>query len=636
MTIKDIAAIAGVSATTVSMVLNNKAESISEETREKVLRIAKEYNFKPYAKVLQNAAAPSGLLGLLIPGTAGDFSGFIAGAQEAAAAEGYSVILCSAQDEQAAKKHLSGLFGRGVDGVGLYLPGEMELDSLFSGAPERLVYAAATHCSSTEKRCAAFCSFSEAARLAAEHLLTYGHRQIALLGWQGHALAGELTSGYGEALRRRDVTLRDEAVCLCASVEDAAGYVRQLIYGRNTAFLCQDAQIAACVYRTLSHYSLQIPKDYSVMSVSDACALDVFAPRLTAVDLRFREMGQSVVRTLIARIEGVVKKPPEPRQLQPRLRQGGSVTPPMKNMGKRIVVVGSMNMDTIIRMPHIPTSGESLLSQRISNYPGGKGANQAVGIARLKGDAYAIGCMGLDVEGRQIYNNLIESGVNTAGIRSVHDKPTGKAYILAAENGESTIVLSNGANGYLLPSVVEKSASSFEGAEFCLLSTEIPWETVLYTIELCARNQVKVILKPTVPESIAPDVLDRITYLILNEKELELQIAEALPVEEKAARLSGRGARNVIVTLGDRGCYLHSPELKRFFPAADFPAVDATGAGDAFISALAVYLSEGHGIVPSIKFATYAAGLSVTRDGVQPALAERIALDIYAEQIDAT
>ncbi|MDE7009688.1 MAG: hypothetical protein K2O93_00605, partial [Oscillospiraceae bacterium] len=128
----------------------------------------------------------------------------------------------------------------------------------------------------------------------------------------------------------------------------------------------------------------------------------------------------------------------------------------------------------------------------------------------------------------------------------------------------------------------------------------------------------------------------RITYLILNEKELELQIAEALPVEEKAARLSGRGARNVIVTLGDRGCYLHSPELKRFFPAADFPAVDATGAGDAFISALAVYLSEGHGIVPSIKFATYAAGLSVTRDGVQPALAERIALDIYAEQIDAT
>ena len=634
MTIKDIAAIAGVSATTVSMVLNNKADSISEETREKVLRIAKEYNFKPYAKVIQNASVRSGLLGLLVPGSAGEFSEFISGAQDAAASEGYSVILCSARDRQEARKHLSGLFSRGADGIGLYLPEEEDPAPLFADAPERLVYASATHRSAAAKHCAAYCAFSEATRLAAEYLLDYGHRQIALIGWQGHPFSEDLIAGYKEALYRRDITLRDEAVCLCASAEDAAGYVRQLIYGRNTAFLCQDARIAACVYRTLSHYSMQVPKDYSVIGVSDVGALDVFAPRLTAVDLQFRRMGQLVVQTLISRIEGISKKQPEPRLLQPQLRLGGSVTPPMKNMGKRIVVVGSMNMDTTIHMSHIPTSGESLLSQKISSFPGGKGANQAVGVARLKGDVYAIGCMGLDVEGRQIYNNLIESGVNTAGIRSVHDKPTGKAYVLVAENGESTIVLSHGANAYLLPSVVEKSASSFEGAEFCLISTEIPWETVLFTIDLCVQNRVKIILKPTVSEPIPPDVLGKITFLVPNEKELEVQAAGRLSVEEKADRLFRRGAQNVIVTLGNKGCYLHSAELRRFFPAADFTAVDATGAGDAFISALAVYLSEGHGIVPSIKFATYAAGLSVTRDGVQPALAERIALDIYAEQID--
>lgn len=142
-------------------------------------------------------------------------------------------------------------------------------------------------------------------------------------------------------------------------------------------------------------------------------------------------------------------------------------------------------------------------------------------------------------------------------------------------------------------------------------------------------------MKPTVQKAIPPDVLKKITFLVPNEKELAIQVDEESSVEKRAARLFDAGTENIIVTLGENGCYLHNKNVKRHFPAANFRPVDTTGAADAFVSALAVYLSEDHDIVSSIKFATYAAGFSITRDGVQPALADRMAMDIYSEQYNS-
>lgn len=634
MTIKDIAAIAGVSATTVSMVLNNKADSISEETREKVLRIAKEYNFKPYAKAIQNASARSGLVGLLIPGDTRMFIDFVAGAQEAAAAEGYSLILCSCGNEQETKKHLNGLYSKGVDGVALYLAEEIDLPSLFADAPEKLAYVAVSNRQSAAGLCSAFCAVFDAAILGTERLIAAGHNEITLLGWRDRPESGEFVSGYSTALYRHNIPMQSERAGLCACQEELERFIRQATDNKSTAFLCQDQSVAACVYRVMDRCGLRIPKDCSVVCMSDgAAALDIFTPELSTIDLRRRELGRTAMRELIARIEGGSRIAQETQRLLPELRQGASVAPPLTS--KRIVVVGSMNMDTMIHLSHLPTSGESLLSQRIINLPGGKGANQAVGAAKLGGDVCVIGCLGDDQEGRLLRSSLVENGVNTTGVLTISGKPTGKAYILVSEKGESTIVFSYGTNGELLPGIIERNESLFAGAEFCLLSTEIPWDTVLYTIDLCVRHHVQVILKPTIQRPISSDILEKIDYLIPNEKELDVQVSGDLSAEEKAERLFSRGVRNVIVTLADKGCYLRSPEIKRAFPAADFVAVDTTGAGDAFISAFAVYLSEGHDITSSIQFATYAAGISVTRDGVQPAMAERIALEMYTDQYSA-
>ena len=632
MTIKDIAELAGVSPGTVSKVLNNRTESISEETRERVLRIVKEYNFKPFQRFIQSDSSFSGLVGLLVPGETKDYVDFIAGAQSAASDKGYSMILCSFKDKLDAEKHLHSLFGKNVDGVALYLNQDIDLDSLFANSPEKTAYATASNVHNLVGKCAVSCDFTEAAKDAVEHLLQLGHRKIALVGWQAHFLSSDLVEGFNEALYSRGIVPDRDSQYLCKVPEDVADGVRQFTYGGGTAFLCQDIQIASYVRRALSRYGLHVPRDYSVIGISpQGTSPDIFARALTVVDVQLQEMGKALMESLIAKVESGAKSPEQVKRYPPLVRVGGTTSAPYKGSAKRIVVVGSMNMDVIIHMSHIPTSGESLRAKRILNLPGGKGANQGVGVAKLGGRVSVIGCLGGDQEGRLLFNSLTENGVNTSGVQVFHERPTGKAYILVAENGESTIVRAHGANDELRPGIVDANISCFDGAEFCLISTEMPWDTVLFTIDLCSKRGIKTIVKPTVQRKIPPEVLKKITYLIPNEKELEVQVEGADSVEEKAARLFSIGAENVIVTLGEKGCYLHNGAMKCRFPAAPFQAVDTTGAGDAFISALAVYISEGHDITSSIGFATYAAGLSITRDGVQPALADRMALEIYAE-----
>ena len=173
MTIKDIASLAGVSPATVSKVLNNKADSIAEETREKVLRIVKEYNFRPFQKYIQNNSFFGGFVGLLLPGDTREYSDFISGAQAAACAEGYSMVLCTCRSEADREKHLSSLFGKGVDGIVLYLDRETNFEELLADAPDKLVCVAATNLQSASGQCESYCDFSAAAKLAVDHLIRF-------------------------------------------------------------------------------------------------------------------------------------------------------------------------------------------------------------------------------------------------------------------------------------------------------------------------------------------------------------------------------------------------------------------------------------------------------------------------------
>ena len=182
-------------------------------------------------------------------------------------------------------------------------------------------------------------------------------------------------------------------------------------------------------------------------------------------------------------------------------------------------------------------------------------------------------------------------------------------------------------------SQIKRCKYIFQDAKYCLLSLEIPVPSAEYVINLCSRNHTEVILKPSAVEKVKDEWLTDIAYFVPNEKELHLLVPGNKSLEDKAKILRKKGIKNVIVTLGARGCYLQNEENSMYFEGTGFEPIDTTGGGDSFISALAVYLSEGRPLIQAIGYAIFASGITVTRYGVQPALPDRKSVDIYEDEI---
>lgn len=185
----------------------------------------------------------------------------------------------------------------------------------------------------------------------------------------------------------------------------------------------------------------------------------------------------------------------------------------------------------------------------------------------------------------------------------------------------------------VLERIIDENADVFEDAGFCLLQTEIPYETVEYAAKITQEKGVKVILKPAAIKAIRKSLLEKVDIFLPNEQEANQLCPDRKTLEEKARYFLEQGVKTVMITLGRKGCCLKDRTHSLYFPAADFQPVDTTGAADAFASALAVFLSDGYDIIVSVKYATYAAGLSVTRQGVQQTLVDRMMLETYADEI---
>ena len=303
-----------------------------------------------------------------------------------------------------------------------------------------------------------------------------------------------------------------------------------------------------------------------------------------------------------------------------------------------IVVVGSINMDLVVHARQIPVGGQTLLGDGFQMHPGGKGANQAVGVARLGWPVEMIGMLGseagqsetgrLDAMGQTLRSHLQAEGVGTDGV-GLADAASGVALITVADSGENTIVVAQGANACLTPQWVEQQAARLRGAGMVLVQLEIPLATVERVARICAEAGVPVMLDPaparTLPESLYP----LLSWMTPNETEAAFYAGESQRGSDcdpavVAATLQGRGAAAVVVKMGARGAYLADAEGYAAhvepFPAQ---AVDSTAAGDAFNAALAVALLEGRATPEAARFAAAAAAISVTRNGAQESMATR-------------
>lgn len=295
---------------------------------------------------------------------------------------------------------------------------------------------------------------------------------------------------------------------------------------------------------------------------------------------------------------------------------------------KKIVVVGSTNMDMVVKTDHIPVPGETVLSGSFFMNPGGKGANQAVTIARLGGDVSFVGKVGNDIFGKQAEQLFDEEGINIFYLLSDDELPSGVALITVDEAGENSIVVASGSNANLLPADIKEALPTIEEADYLLMQLEIPMETVLFVAEYAHAHHTKVIVNPAPMNKLTPELLQQIDILTPNETEAGklagMKVCDMKSAKEAAQLICKMGVKNVVITMGSSGAIIYREgQTIVHVPSKKVEALDTTAAGDVFNGALTVALSEGKDLKEAARFACEVAAISVTRMGAQSSIPYR-------------
>ena len=290
-----------------------------------------------------------------------------------------------------------------------------------------------------------------------------------------------------------------------------------------------------------------------------------------------------------------------------------------------IVVLGSTNTDMVESGAKIPVPGETVSGGTFMMNPGGKGANQAVAVARLskkKGSCMFIAKVGNDMFGRDTAVRMKEEGIDA---RLVVDRScaSGTALIIVDGAGQNCISVALGANGTLSPADAKRFEKHIQRADALLLQLETPIETVLWAAKTAHGKKVPVILNPAPAAKLPKELYACLDWITRNETEAELltgvKVSDLASCRKADAALRRRGVANVIITLGSRGCYAAG----KIHPCMKVKAVDTVAAGDTFNGAFVVALAEGMPVDEAVAFAQRASAIAVTRHGAQPSIPRR-------------
>ena len=291
-------------------------------------------------------------------------------------------------------------------------------------------------------------------------------------------------------------------------------------------------------------------------------------------------------------------------------------------MSSKIVVIGSSNVDFIMKMEHLPQRGETVTDAEFMQTFGGKGANQAVGAAKAGGDVWFVNCVGDDAFGPLLKENLRESGVHVDYVFEQQNITSGAALVMVGGVGENYLSVSPGANYLLTPDIIQGLEPLLHEAAMVVLQYEVLPETLNAAIDLAHTLGKPVMFNLAPARPFDKTRQSQIAYLVVNENEAEslcgFPVDSPQHVEQAADTLLEQGAQTVIITLGAEGAYLAAPGLRENIPAFTVKAIDTTAAGDIFCGALAVALVEGKSLPDAARFASAASAISVTRLGAQP------------------
>lgn len=293
----------------------------------------------------------------------------------------------------------------------------------------------------------------------------------------------------------------------------------------------------------------------------------------------------------------------------------------------KIVVVGSSNTDMVIKASRLPVPGETVIGNEFMMNPGGKGANQAVAIARMGGNVSFITKTGNDLFGRQSVELYNSEKIKTDFVFSDHDKPSGVAMISVDAFGENCILVAPGANASLKKNDIEKARNEIENAGILLMQLEIPMESVEHAAEIASLKGVKVALNPAPAQTLSDKLLKSLYIIMPNKTEAEMlsgiSVKDWASARRAADIISERGVRIVVITLGALGALIKQNGNYYEVSSEKVDALDTTAAGDTFCGTVCVGISEGKDVVDAVKMACKAAAITVTRMGAQAAIPYR-------------
>lgn len=294
---------------------------------------------------------------------------------------------------------------------------------------------------------------------------------------------------------------------------------------------------------------------------------------------------------------------------------------------KKIVVIGSTNTDMVITGKKIPVPGETVSGGRFLMNPGGKGANQAVAVARLsakKGACAFIAKVGDDLFGRETAVRMKKDAI-AAHLIIDKKEPSGTALILVDSKGQNVISVALGANGTLSPKDIAPFKGEIENAAALLMQLETPLETVEWAAKVAYGAGVSVILNPAPARKLPKTLYPLLDWIVPNETEAEIltgiKVVDAASASKAVDVFKKRGVKNVVITMGSKGAYCGN--CRKLYPCRKVKAVDCVAAGDTFNGAFTVALAEGATCAEAISFAQKASAISVTRAGAQSSVPYR-------------
>jgi ribokinase len=302
-------------------------------------------------------------------------------------------------------------------------------------------------------------------------------------------------------------------------------------------------------------------------------------------------------------------------------------------MTHEILVLGSSNLDLILKIPRFPHPGETLIGENLVTVFGGKGANQAIAAKRLGGKVALITKLGRDPYGESYRQYLVQNGLPPRYLLQDKKLPTGAAIIELNPQGENRIIVSPGANGALTGRNLKDLSSAWKGISVFVTQLEIPLPTVKTALKMAKKNDAITLLNPSPAAFLPREVLAGIDFLVPNEGEAQLltglRIKKRADLRKIAERLLARGVKNVVITLGPKGLFFKNRKEEIWMKAFRVKAVDTTAAGDAFMGGLACCLSGGKPIPEALKWANAAGALTTTKLGAQPSLPTQKDLDRF-------